>query len=217
MSDLNFESTEIDKKASKGIGRKGIMVIIPLFLLLCGTFIIAFSGWKLFKQTYLVGKVLFNKPSVELSEKKFLINNKLMERPKLGTIIGKISIPSINLDYPMVHGDSDEDLEKGIGHFAGSTLPGENGNVVLDSHRDTHFRNLGKAKIGDTISLETYYGIFDYKISNTRIVNEDDRTVIVASDKEMLTIYTCYPFNYIGHAPQRYVVVADFVGVREGK
>lgn len=205
----------MNDKSSHNKRKKGINIIIPLFLLLCGMLIIVIAGWKLISQTYSVSNFFFEEPNNEITEKKFLINNQFMERPKLGSVMGKVIIPSINLNYPLIHGDDNDNLEKGIGHFPGSTLPGENGNVIIDAHRDTHFRNLGKLKIGDIITIETNYGIFDYRASKIRIVDGNDKTVIVASDKEMLTVYTCYPFNYVGSAPQRYVVLADFVGSRE--
>jgi len=193
-------------------GNRGIHILIPLFLLLCGVSLITFSGWNMFKQIYVNSKLLFNKSNVELNENKFLINNKLMFRPKVGSVIGEITIPSILLKYPVIHGDNDEDLSKGVGHDVGTTLPGEKGNVVLDGHRDTVFKDLGKAKIGDLIIIKTYYGTFTYKAAGIRIVDGNDKTVIVRADHEMLTIYTCYPFDFIGSAPKRYVITANFVG-----
>jgi sortase A len=186
-------------------------IIVPFFLLICGIAIVLISGWQLIRQTYSIQKLLTSKPQVRLPEKKFIINNMPMNRPVLGSKIGDMIIPSISLKYPIIHGDRDEDLEKGIGHFAGSTLPGENGNVVTCGHRDTVLRSLKHVKIGDEITIKTDYGSFNYKVSKIRIVEADDRTVVVSSDKEMLTIYTCYPFNYIGYAPQRYVVAADYI------
>lgn len=88
-------------------------------------------------------------------------------------------------------------------------MPGKGGNCVVSGHRDTTFRKLGKIKVGDIIEFETGYGTFKYKVTKIRIVGADDRTVVVNKNKDMLTIYTCYPFNYIGHAPQRFVVEAD--------
>lgn len=197
----------IKDSQNKGRGR---YILFPLLLFVLGSCIILFGGWNLFKQTYLNKDVIFSK-QVKISEKKFQISDKYMERPKLGSAIGKLIISSISLEQPIIHGDDDDELSKGVGHDAGTTLPGEKGNVVLDGHRDTIFGNLGKIKIGDSITIETSYGTFNYKVAKTRIVKSDDRTVIVRTDKEMLTIYTCYPFNYIGAAPQRYVIVADFV------
>jgi sortase A len=185
--------------------------------LLAGGLIFCFAGWNLFKETYLVGKLMFSKPAVELTERKFIINDIPMYRPKLGSTFGKITISSIYLDYPLINGDEDDDLSEGVGHDPGTALPGEKDNVVLTGHRDTVFRNLGKLKIGDIITIETYYGDFKYKVAGTRVVKEDDTTVIVKSGKEMLTMYTCYPFEYIGNPKERYVVTCDFVEVTAAK
>lgn len=188
-----------------------IFLVIPLLLFISGASILSFAGWRLFKETYISSKTIFSKRAVAVSENKFVINNMTMYRPKLGAVMGKVTIPSISLEYPLIHGDDDSELSKGIGHDPGTTLPGENGNVVITGHRDTVFRNLGKVQEGDLVKLNTYYGNFTYKVSKIRIVDEDDKTVIVRSDKEMLTIYTCYPFEYIGHATKRYVLVCDLV------
>lgn len=193
--------------------KKRVHLLIPFFLLLTGGIIFTYAGWNLFKETYLVGKLMFSKPVVQLTEKKFIINDIQMYRPKVGSTIGKILIPSINLDYPLINGDDEDELSKGVGHDIGTALPGEKDNVVLTGHRDTVFRNLGKVKVGDIITLETYYGDFKYKVTGTRIVKENDQTVIIKTGKEMLTIYTCYPFEYIGIPKERYVVTCDFVEV----
>lgn len=205
--------TEEKKSLNKTSKRKkkGILFWIPLFLLICGSSIIMFAGWNLFKQTYLVGKLFFKKPAVNFTEKKITINNTLVKTPDNNTNIGTIEIPSINIEYPIIHGLDDEALSQGVEHDSRTPMPGQNNNPVLAGHRDTVFTKLGDVKIGDTVTLKLYYGTFNYKVSKIRIVNADDTTVIVSSDKEMLTIYTCYPFNYIGHAPQRYVVTCDFV------
>jgi sortase A len=192
-------------------------LLIPLLLLLSGGLIFFYAGWNLFKETHLVGKLMFSKPLVQLTEKKFIINDIPMYRPKAGSDIGKIIIPSIDLNYPLINGDDDEDLSKGVGHDLGTALPGEKENVVVTGHRDTVFRNLGKVKTGDLITLQTYYGDFKYKVTGTRVVKETDETVIVKAGKEMLTLYTCYPFEYIGNPKERYVVTCDFVEVTGNK
>lgn len=196
---------------TSGIRKKGMFIFIPLFLLLAGSFIICYAGWNLFSQTYLLSRIFFVKPDLSISENKFIINDKPMERPKLGSYIGKIIIPSVSVDYPLLHGDSDRDLRKGAGHYAGSTLPGENGNCIISGHNTTVFKDLGGIKIGDIITIQTYYGTFNYKVYETKITYADDRTVITSSDKEMLTVYTCYPFRYIGLTPDRFVVLAEFL------
>lgn len=197
--------------------KQGRHFLIPAMLLVTGSLIFCYAGWNLFRDTYLIGKLMFSKPQLQFTEKKFVINNVAMYRPKIGSQIGDLVIPSINLTYPFLHGDDDEELSNGVGHDPGTALPGENNNVVITGHRDTVFRNLGKVKAGDLIILKTYYGDFTYKAVNMRVVKETDPSVIVKSDKEMLTIYTCYPFEYIGNPTERYVVTCEFVEVSGNK
>jgi sortase A len=90
-------------------------------------------------------------------------------------------------------------------------LPGEKDNCVLSGHRDTVFAGLGKLKKGDLVIARTSAGAFTYRITGIRIVRSNDRTVIVPTDHAVLTLSTCYPFNYVGNAPKRYVLIADLV------
>lgn len=133
------------------------------------------------------------------------------ERPEIGDEIGELYIPKLEVTLPIYHGTNDEELEKGVGHYAGSVLPGENDNSVLSGHRDTVFRKLGEVGEGDTLLVRTSAGEFEYKVSKVRIVDKEDRTVIVPKPKATLTVSTCYPFNFIGAAPERYVLVAYLV------
>lgn len=130
--------------------RKGILFGIPLFLLLCGIALIAFAGWNLISQTYFVGKIITNPRVSNVPIKKAQINNKTINYPKNGEQLGTIIISSISLNYPIIEGDDQENLTKGAGHDSSSSIPGQNGNVVIDAHRDTMFRNLGNVKIGDS-------------------------------------------------------------------
>jgi sortase A len=132
-------------------------------------------------------------------------------RPKLGEKIGELYIPKISSTLPIIHGTDEDELEKGVGHFAGSVLPGEEDNSVLSGHRDTVFRKLGEVGVGDLLVVTTSAGEFTYKVRKVRIVDADDRTVIVPKPRATLTVTTCYPFHYIGNAPERYVLVADLV------
>ncbi len=104
--------------------------------------------------------------------------------------------------------------KNGVGHYAGSVLPGEADNCVLSGHRDTVFRRLGEVGQGDILIVRTSAGTFTYKVRKVRIVDADDRTVIVPKPKATLTVSTCYPFRYVGPAPQRYVLVANLINDR---
>ncbi len=132
-------------------------------------------------------------------------------RPEKGETIGTLYIPKLDEELPIIHGTDEDELSRGVGHYAGSVLPGENDNSVLSGHRDTVFRRLGEVKEDDELIVTTAAGTFTYKIRKVRIVDADDRTVIVPKPKATLTVTTCYPFTFIGAAPERYVLVADLV------
>ncbi|HEY8804779.1 MAG TPA: class D sortase [Clostridium sp.] len=131
--------------------------------------------------------------------------------PVDGDSIGSLTIPALKQKLPIIQGTGEKDLKKGVGHFSQSVLPGEKDNCVLSAHRDTAFSKIGSLKVGDKLIVQTSAGIFTYKIHGTRIVHEDDKTVIVPTPNAVLTLTTCYPFNYIGNAPDRYIVSATLI------
>jgi len=131
--------------------------------------------------------------------------------PVEGDNIGSLTIPDLNIKLPIIQGTNEKELSKGVGHFIQSVLPGEKDNCVISGHRETSFRQIGNLKIGDKLIVETSAGIFTYAVTGTRIVDQDDKTVIVPTDHAVLTMTTCYPFNYIGDAPERYIVSADII------
>ena len=131
--------------------------------------------------------------------------------PTEGDNIGSLIIPVLDQELPIIQGTGSDELEKGVGHFTQSVLPGEEDNCVLSGHRDTVFAELGKLKIGDQLIARTSAGIFTYEVNDIRIVDKDDKTVIVPADHAILTVTTCYPFIYVGSAPNRYIITADLV------
>lgn len=130
------------------------------------------------------------------------------KRPKQGELIGKVEIPKLNESFPLMEGTGNKELAKGIGHYIGSVLPGESDNAVIAGHRDTVFRRLGEVEIGDVINVETVAGTFSYQVVEQKIVDKEDRTVIVPHPEAVLTVVTCYPFDYVGPAPKRYILTA---------
>ncbi|MGL5531243.1 MAG: class D sortase, partial [Culicoidibacterales bacterium] len=105
------------------------------------------------------------------------------------------------------------ELRRGVGHFSGSTLPGESGNVILDGHRDTMLYPLKDIAVNDEIFIETNYGTYKYRVNEITIVPANAEGILKTEDYEKLTLYTCYPFNYIGNSPERFIVTAEFVDV----
>jgi sortase A len=132
-------------------------------------------------------------------------------RPQTGDKVGELYIPKLDATLPIYEGTGEEELEQGVGHYADSVLPGERDNCVLSGHRDTVFRDLGEIGEGDSLIVNTSAGEFEYQVTKVRIVDKDDKTVIVPKPRATLTVSTCYPFVYIGAAPERYVLVAELV------
>ena len=134
--------------------------------------------------------------------------------PKTGEVIGTIFIPALKTTLPIIEGTGDKELKRGVGHFVGSVLPGQNDNSVLAGHRDSVFSQLGKVALGDLVVIRTKAGEFTYQVIKFRIVQADDRTVIVPTPSAILTLSTCYPFRFIGNAPKRYIVSAQLIATQ---
>lgn len=128
--------------------------------------------------------------------------------PTDGTSIGEIRIHRLGVSVVVVQGESEAILERAVGHLARTALPGNEGNVVLAGHRDTFFRPLKDIREGDRITLRTAEHDFEYVVESTSIVNPTDVGVIEPSGGHTLTLITCFPFYYVGPAPNRFVVLA---------
>lgn len=129
--------------------------------------------------------------------------------PEQGQTAGILSIPRLDAELPIIEGTHEDELEQGVGHYGGTAYPLQNDQIVLSGHRDTVFRGMGELELGDILTVEMPYGEFSYEITEFEIVDADDRTVIVpTAPDEVLTVTTCYPFNYVGSAPDRYIITA---------
>jgi len=126
--------------------------------------------------------------------------------------IGTIRISSVDIDVGVYQGDSEDELKLGAGHYFASLLPGQDGNIVVAAHRTTYFRNLENLKTGDEVEFDTTYGQYTYQVREIKILDGSEfGTIAKPADQEQLTLYTCYPFTYIGNAPKRYVVRCDLI------
>lgn len=127
----------------------------------------------------------------------------------IGEVMGQIEIPSLELRAVIVQGDSPELLRRGVGHLLETPLPGEWGNVALAGHRDSFFRPLRHIQAGDVITLRTVRGeAFHYRVESTIVVPPTDLEVLSPSNRRELTLITCFPFDYVGSAPNRFIVRA---------
>jgi sortase A len=126
-----------------------------------------------------------------------------------GSIVGRIEIPRIGLKTMILEGVSQRTLALAVGHIPGTALPGGVGNVGLAGHRDTFFRSLRGVKPGDTIVLTTLDGSYEYQVKFCEVVASRDTRVLADSAEPALTLVTCYPFHYLGPAPERFIVHAS--------
>lgn len=124
-------------------------------------------------------------------------------------LVGRLEIPSVQLTVMMREGVDTTSLRKAVGHLPSSSLPGEAGNVVVLGHRDTFFRPLRGIAQGDPIRVKTRSGAFEYVVDSIRVVPpEQSLSFQPDMPAKSLTLITCFPFDYVGPAPRRFVVRA---------
>ena len=161
---------------------------------------------------------LVNKVSITIDENKEVAEttiskeeNKLINYPEYGTQYATIQIDKIDVNLPVYFGDTLEILKKGVGHSSGSYFPGEGGSIIYMGHNSKKvFRRFGELQIGNEIKVTTSYGDYTYKIYDMKLIKETETDKLpIQKEKEILMIYTCYPFNNIGYTTQRYVVYAE--------
>ena len=188
-----------------------IAIIIIIFIL--GMIKILF-GTQIETAFMLANKVSINVDSNKDNtnqETKIDTEKKTLENyPEYGTQYATIEIPRIDANLPVYFGDTLEILKKGVGHSSGSYFPGEGGSILYMGHNSKKvFRRFSELQIGDEIKVTTTYGEYNYKIYDMQLINETElEKVPIQKDEEILMVYTCYPFNNVGYATQRYVVYA---------
>lgn len=128
-----------------------------------------------------------------------------------GSLIGMLEVPRLRLSTPVVEGDDETALQASVGHLPDTPLPWQSGNSALAGHRDGLFRPLKRVTVGDVITFRTTREEFHYQVTGTAIVQPDDLRVLAPRTRDTLTLITCYPFSYVGPAPQRFVVHAERV------
>lgn len=126
-----------------------------------------------------------------------------------GALIGKISVARLGLSVMVMEGTDAPILRLAAGHIPGTALPGQDGNIGIAAHRDTFFRPLRNIQKNDVITITTKRGDYRYRVVSTRIVTPDDVSVLNSDGSDVLTLVTCYPFYYIGSAPDRFIVRAQ--------
>jgi len=123
-------------------------------------------------------------------------------------LIGRIQIERLGISVILLEGTSNKTLRHAVGHIAGTALPGQSGNVGIAGHRDTFFRPLRNIESDDLIMLTTPRGEYRYRVVSTKVVSPDRIEVLNSDNTEILTLVTCYPFYFLGSAPNRFIVRA---------
>ncbi|HEX4772392.1 MAG TPA: class D sortase [Bryobacteraceae bacterium] len=148
-------------------------------------------------------------------------------RPATGTVLGRVEIPRLRLSAMVREGVDAGTLSRAVGHVPSTSLGGQRGNFAIAAHRDTLFRGLKDIRLGDVVAFETPKERYSYEVFSTRIVKPSEVSVLRADGgfssarghlvpvadrpNHLLTMITCYPFYYVGSAPQRFIVQAKLI------
>jgi sortase A len=126
-------------------------------------------------------------------------------------VLGRLEIARIGISAMVLDGTDAATLRIGLGHIPETPEPGLGGNTAVAGHRNTFFRALRRIQTGDSIAFETLRGSYIYRVSSIEVVDPTDLAILQSHQKPELTLITCYPFSYLGHAPKRFIVHAILV------
>ena len=207
-----------DKSHKKGF------ILFPISFLIIGYLLLYLAFLPVLSSAASITDLLFlntnNKPDKQLNNiftqapetNPETVKLSAITFPQYGTQFGQLEIPSASVKASLFFGDGADALNKGVGLYNGSFIPGYGKTMLIAGHNHTYFHTLGKAKVGDTIQIDTNYGKYVYQIAKTQVKLSTDKTAYdLSSGTENLILYTCYPFDCIGLTPQRYYVYANYV------
>jgi LPXTG-site transpeptidase (sortase) family protein len=180
--------------------------LLALLFVLVGLVLIAGSALALFWSDELQRIYVPSLPSIERHSGK---DSTPTPEAEDGSPIGLIEIPRLGLSSVVLEGDDTAALLLGVGHLADTPLPWHGGNTVFAAHRDTFFRPLAHIRKGDVIKFSTANAAFEYVVKELKVVEPTAVEVLEPTSAATLTLITCFPFDYIGLAPQRFIVRAE--------
>ena len=174
---------------------------------LLGVFFLTYVGLTLLEARFFQAKAnhLLEQQIQTADDRRLIVAKPAVHE---GDVLGRIDIPRLGLSVAIVQGTSSRLLRLGAGHIEGTPLPGEAGNSGIAGHRDTFFRALRNVQPNDEIQLQTATGLLRYEVDWVKVVAPDDISVLAPSVNSEITLVTCYPFQFIGSAPNRFVVHA---------
>jgi sortase A len=181
--------------------------LLALMFVLMGIGVVVVTGLALFWSDELQRVYVPSLPRIEnTSGTESAVRTSTAKR---GTLIGMLEIPRLGLSSVVLEGDDVAALLFGVGHLSDTPLPWLDGNSVLAAHRDTFFRPLAGIRRNDIIRFSTADAELEYVVKETMIVEPTAVEVLDPTDEATLTLITCYPFDYVGPAPQRFIVRAE--------
>lgn len=153
--------------------------------------------------------VFDEKTSVKMSAGD-TVDEKQVQMPAYGALYAKFEIDNASISAGLYFGDNSACLKKGLGQFYGSSIPGYGKPILIGGHNNGTFNRLQYVKAGDIAKITTNYGVYQYKVTDTRIAQSTDKTAFdLKQNDEQLILYTCYPFNTLGLTSERYFVYAE--------
>jgi len=173
-------------------------------LIVGGAVVLAWYSWALYQRA-----------AEQRLAKEWLNRTPEIYRPtpvRRGDVIGELDIPRLQLSVMVFEGDDAGILGHGAGHIPGTALPPGSGNIGIAAHRDTYFRPLRAIHANDVIALKTPAGTSRYTVTETEIVQPSAIGVLARAPGRDLTLVTCYPFAFVGSAPERFIVHARKIG-----
>jgi len=187
--------------------KRGWLILLGSALMLGGAVVLARYSW-----------MLHERDVAQRSAKQWLSRAAAAHRPaptpplRHGDVIGELDIPRLRVSVMVLEGDDAGVLEHGAGHIPGTALPPGVGNIGIAAHRDTYFRPLRLIHPDDVLTLKTPAGTSRYAVTEVKNVRPSDVAVLASAPGRDLTLVTCYPFYYIGSAPERFIVHARKMG-----
>lgn len=128
---------------------------------------------------------------------------------ELPPVLGVLEVASVGLKVPVYSTDTELTMDRGAGVIDGMAYPHELGNIGIAGHRDGYFRVLKDVKVGDKLELQTLKGLKQFTVSDVQVVEIADTHLLQDTEEQTVTLVTCYPFYFVGHAPQRFIVTAS--------
>ena len=187
--------------------QRGLLIWLGSALLVGGAVVLAWYSWTLYQRA-----------AAQRLAKEWLNRAPETYRPapspplRRGDVIGELDIPRLQLSVMVFEGDDPGILGHGAGHIPGTALPAGSGNIGIAAHRDTYFRPLRAIHANDVIALRTPAGTSRYTVTETEIVRPSAVGVLSHAPGRDLTLVTCYPFFFVGSAPERFIVHARKIG-----